>query len=246
MMLGKPFAVGTPALPFATKALCAVGLVAQIAGCSPNAGLAETEKKLEQANQRIAALEAQLANAPAPTPVAPAPATAIVQDAPAPAAAASAPTQEPETVTGQQWRYNVVEEEMTGGKRKMAAVESTNTVEFDFPYSGSQHGHLTLRTDPRHGKDVIFRIEKGQILCPSYQGCSVQVRFDDEKPSNFAASGAADHSSDVIFLDDYARFLAKLKKAKRVRLAVNIYQQGTPVFEFDVSGFSFDRYQAKS
>jgi hypothetical protein len=62
----------------------------------------------------------------------------------------------------------------------------------------------------------------------------------------FSASGPADHSSTVIFLEDYSRFVAKLRKAKRVRLSVDIYHEGAPVFEFDVSGFDFDRYQTQS
>jgi hypothetical protein len=238
----KPFAGAMPALRLAAKALFALGLVAQIAGCSSDADRAEANKKLEQANQRIAALEAQLTRAQAVVPVA----SAAAQSPVAPAAAAPTSVEQPVAATGQQWSYNVSEEKMTGGKRRIASVESKNTVDFDFPYNGSQNGHLTLRTDPRYGKDVLFRIEKGQILCTSYDGCMVQVRFDDEKPSNFAASGAADQSSNVVFLGDYNRFLSKLRKAKRVRFAVNIYQQGTPVFEFDVSGFDFDKYQAKS
>ncbi|MGX4640872.1 hypothetical protein [Massilia sp. SYSU DXS3249] len=240
----KHFADRVPAFRFATKTLCAIGLAAQIAGCSSDADLAETKKKLEQANEKIVALEAQLARAQVSAPVATA--APVAQDPAAPAVVTSTPDEEPKTAAGQQWSYYVVEEKMTGGKRKTASVESTNTVDFDFPYSGSQHGRITLRIDPRHGKDVLFRIERGQILCPSYEGCRVQIRFDDEKPSSFAASAAADHSSDVIFLDDYPRFLTKLRKAKRVRVAVNIYQQGTPVFEFDVSGFDLDKYQAKS
>lgn len=243
-MLTKPSAGAAPALWLAAKVLCALGLVAQIAGCSSNADLAEANKKLEQANQRIAALESQLARVQAAAPVVSA--APAAQPPMAPAAAAPTPVEQPVPATGQQWSYEVSEEKMTGGKRTIASVESINTVEFDFPYSGPQNGCLTLRTDPRYGKDVLFRLEKGQILCPSYEGCAVHVRFDDEKPSNFSASGAADHSSNVVFLDDYNRFLVKLRKAKRVRLAVNIYQQGTPVFEFDVSGFDFDKYQAKS
>ena len=133
---------------------------------------------------------------------------------------------------------------MTGGTRRTASVDSTNTVNFGFPYNGEQHARLILRTDPQEGKDVMFRIEKGQILCPSYESCWVQVRFDDEKPGNFSATGPADHSSEVVFLNDYSRFLTKMRKAKRVRIAVNIYQQGSPVFEFDVSGFDAGRYQS--
>jgi hypothetical protein len=234
-MLNKS-SCGAAPLALATKALCALGLAMQIAGCSSSDGdIALANKKLEQANQKIATLEVQLAQA-----------QAAAQRGTVPATAAPSPTVESEATTGQQWDYRVNEEKMTGGKRRIAAVESTNTVDFGFPYSGSQHGSLVLRTDPQYGKDILFRIEKGQILCTSYEGCAVQVRFDDEKPSNFTAAAAADQSSDVIFLHDYNRFLAKLRKAKRVRLAVNIYQQGTPIFEFDVSGFNFDKYQSKS
>jgi len=135
---------------------------------------------------------------------------------------------------------------MSGGNRYTATVRSSNTVSFGFPYAGDQHGTLTLRTVQGKGKSVMFYIEKGQILCRSYDGCSAQVRFDDEKPVRFAANGPADHSSEIIFLEDYPRFLAKLKKAKRVRIAVDIYKNGAPAFEFDVSGFDAKRYLLKS
>jgi hypothetical protein len=118
-----------------------------------------------------------------------------------------------------------------------AQVSSSNTVDFDFPYAGAQHATLTLRIHPRHGKDVIFSIERGQILCHSYENCTVLVRFDDEQAVNFTAVGAADNSTEAIFIRNYGRLVEKMLKAKRVRIAASIYQQGTPMFEFDVSGF---------
>jgi hypothetical protein len=225
----------------AITAFGAVALVSQFAGCSSDKDLVEANRKLREANERIAVLEAQLAQPPV--------ATASKQSTTTPALSASesapvVPAVEP-APTGLQWSYNANEDAMTSGIRRTASVDSSNTVNFGFPYAGSQQGHLTLRTDPRHGKDVIFRIEQGQILCPSYEGCSVQVRFDDAKPVRFSASGAADHSTEVIFLNDYNGFLNKMKKAKRVRIAVQIYQNGSPVFEFDVSGFSVASYQGK-
>lgn len=227
--------------------ICALGLFAQLAGCAPNGDLAEANKKLDLANQKIAELEAQLASVKAGASAAGASQAAESAPPAAALAASSAPIEQPAAVTlnSPQWRYDVAEQQMTGGKRTTATVDSTNTVDFGFPYNGSQNARLTLRTDPQYGKDVIFGLEKGQILCSSYEGCAVQVRFDEEKPVNFAATAAADHSSNIVFIDDYPRFLAKMRKAKRVRLSVNIYQQGRPVFEFDVSGFNFDRYQAK-
>lgn len=236
-----PTSFAKPITSNLANAMLAFGLLTNLAGCSSDADLAEANTKLAKANEKIAALEAQLkALQPAQQ------AASASARAPTPTEAMPTSAEQPPSPTGQQWRYEISEEKMSGGTRRLASVESTNSVQFDFPYNGSQNGHLTLRLDPKYGKDIIFGIEKGQILCPSYDGCTVQVRFDDEKPTNFSAAGAADHSTTVVFLHDYNRFLTKMKKAKRVRLSINIYQQGSPVFEFDVQGFDFERYSSKS
>jgi len=135
---------------------------------------------------------------------------------------------------------------MSKGTTHHAWVLSSNTVNFDFPYSGEQHATLNLRDGPRYGKDVIFRIERGQILCHSYEDCTVLVRFDDGKASNYTAVGPADNSTETIFIRNYARFVGNLLKAKRVRISTNIYQEGAPVFEFDVSGFDQGKYKPKN
>lgn len=228
---------------FTIAGLFIVLLISQLLGCSSDKELLEANRKLNEANERIAMLEARLAQRQDAATI-----SKPSEVEPAKSDAAAVPvvsTAEP-APTGQQWSYSADEDAMTSGIRKTASVDSSNTVNFGFPYAGSQHGRLTLRTDPRHGKDAIFRIEQGQILCPSYEGCSVQVRFDNAKPVRFSASGAADHSTEVIFLDDYNGFLSKMKKAKRIRIAVQIYQNGSPMFEFDVSGFDSASYQGKT
>lgn len=213
---------------------------ALLSACAPDSSLSETKVKLAEAEQKIAALEKELAEVKS---AAAAPGSDI--DRPARVDGTPVPSPEPKSEpTGQQWQYDVSEDPMSGAKRYTATVRSTNTVSFGFPYSGAQRGTLTLRAKGK-GKDVLFYIEQGQILCPSYQGCSAQVRFDEEKPVRFSANGPADHSSETIFLSDEGRFISKLKKSKRVRLAVEIYQNGAPAFEFDVSGFDQDKFQPK-
>jgi hypothetical protein len=237
----------TPVVLRRAGLVAAILLTTQLPACSSKVEDSAIKEKLTQAETKILVLESELAQLKARTEPS---ATAVSVPVPVPVAETAVsvtPVAAPSEIrsVGQQWTYSVNEEQMTGGMRKTASVSSTNTVEFGFPYAGSQNGHLTLRTDPRYGKDVIFRIEQGQILCTSYDGCTVQVRFDDEKPTSFSASAAADHSSETVFIDDYARFLAKMRKAKRVRLSLNIYQNGRPVFDFDVSGFDVDKYQSK-
>ena len=144
---------------------------------------------------------------------------------------------------GAQWDYSSDRDNMTGKMQAIATVESTNTVQFRFPYGGEQHATLSLRTHPRHGKDLILQIEKGQILCRSYEDCSVLIRFDDNKPETFSGVGAADHSTTSVFIRNYSRFYASMLKAKTVRISVPVYQEGAPIFEFEVVGFDAAKYK---
>lgn len=133
------------------------------------------------------------------------------------------------------WRYDSDVDEMSGKKSQTARVKSSNTVNFDFPYQGAQHGTLTLRKHPRWGKNVMFEIEHGQFMA-GVTGVQVLVRFDDGAPVKFLASGPEDHSTAILFIRDYGRFVAQLRKTKTVRLSTSVYQQGSPVFEFEVGG----------
>lgn len=153
---------------------------------------------------------------------------------------------ETQSLPGSQWSYYQNSDDMGKGTVYTARVSSTNTVNFDFPYSGEQHATLSLRTHPRWGKDLFFRIEKGQLLCNSYDGCNVLIRFDDGASLTFSAIGPEDNSSEVIFIQNYGRFVEKMLKAKRVRVAVNVYQEGAPTFEFDVSDFDQAKYKPKT
>jgi hypothetical protein len=146
------------------------------------------------------------------------------------------------SLPGAQWMYSKSNDEMAKGTNFYAYVSSSNTVNFAFPYQGKQHGVLTLRTHSRYGKDVIFKIEKGQILCNSYENCTVLIRFDDEKAISFNAISAEDNSTDTVFIENYNRFFEKMQNAKKVRISLNIYQEGSPIFEFDVSGFNKNNY----
>lgn len=155
--------------------------------------------------------------------------------------APAAPPLKPKT--GSQWHYKQNKDPMGMGNTYFASVLSTNTVNFGFPYSGAQHGTLTLRTHPRYGKDVILSIERGQFLCPSYEGCTVLVRFDDGTAYRYSAAAAADNSTETVFIRAYTRFVGHMLKSKRVRISANVYQEGAPVFEYNVAGFDVHKYK---
>jgi hypothetical protein len=131
------------------------------------------------------------------------------------------------------WWYSESPDDMGRGTVRTAYVQSQNQVAFDFPYTGAQRATLSLRVHPKYGKDVILRIEKGQFLC-RFDGCRVSVVFGEGKPVSFSAVEAADHSSEVLFLQDYERFLSNLRKVGRVRIEAGFFQQGEQTFEFNV------------
>ncbi len=145
-------------------------------------------------------------------------------------------------VPGSQWTYTAPEDDMSGKAERQAAVKSTNTLEFRFPYQNPQRATLWLRTHPRYGKNVMVQIERGQFLCPSYDGCTVMVRFDEGSGMKYSAAPPADHSSDNVFIRNYQSFVSRMLKAKRVRIEADFYQEGRPTLDFDVSGFDQAKY----
>ena len=139
---------------------------------------------------------------------------------------------------GLKWNYQETDEKMGRGKIKIAFVKSLNQFEFDFPYRRLQRATLQLRIHPKYGKDVILIIERGQFLC-RIRRCTVTVRFGEAKPQTFSASEPADHSTTVLFLRNYGRFVVNAKKVNKVYIEAQFYQEGTRVFEFDVSGLKW-------
>ena len=146
---------------------------------------------------------------------------------------------------GSQWKYYKGKDLMSKGTIYYSEVKSTNAVNFDFPYSGAQHGILTLRTHPRYGKDLMLSIDKGQFLCRSYNGCKVLVRFDEADAVSYSAAKPQDHSSNIIFIKNYSKFAGSMLKAKKVRISADVFQEGSPVFEFNVDGFDVSKYRPK-
>lgn len=133
------------------------------------------------------------------------------------------------------WKYDATTDKMTGKSGRTASLTSENSLALDFPYRGTNHGHLTVRQHPKYGLDVVLQVQKGQILCSSYAGCPVEIKFDDAKPVRFSGTEPADHSSDTVFINNPEKFIAAAQKAKTILVQVNMYQAGAPVLEFKSS-----------
>jgi hypothetical protein len=129
------------------------------------------------------------------------------------------------------WNYETSVDKMTDKKSVFARTTSDNSLSFEFPYQGPNRGYLIVRQHPQYGLDVLIKIDKGQMLCSSYD-CKVSIKFDDGPPVRFNGTGPADSSSETIFIQGAAKFIASAKKAKKILVQFNAYHNGSPVLEF--------------
>lgn len=231
-----------------------VVILAAVASCLPSANRdrgtapAETSRPNESPEQMQARLLTDASNERLPLEMrltaAEALAAKFPDSADGKAAAELAPTLAEKirkASIGRQWDYRTYDDPMTGKEVLAAFVSSTNTHDFKFPYAGAQHARLTARKHPQHGTDVILSIERGQLLCTSYSACDVMVRFGDAQPRSYKAYGPDDNSSETLFIQGHADFLRRMQAVDTVRIQAGVYQQGSPTWEFDVSGFDPDR-----
>lgn len=131
-----------------------------------------------------------------------------------------------------EWVYTQDTDPMTSKPVRRGSLQSTNTLNLKFPYQGTNYGVLEIRQHPKYGLNAIVSIDKGQILCPHYDGCAVSVRFDDGKPLSFQGAASSDRSSNIVFLSPASRFIASAQKAKRILVQVSLFQAGDQVLEF--------------
>ncbi|WP_174874199.1 hypothetical protein [Vogesella oryzae] len=143
------------------------------------------------------------------------------------------------------WSYDEKKDEMRGKSRYLATLYSQNEIQLAFPYNGGSSMRLTLRDDPEYGKDVMLVIDKGQLPCYAYDGCSFKVKFDDGPVQTVSAAGAENGSQDVLFVSGPAgrkRVMNGLRKAKRMVVEVQVYDAGRQQFVFEPAGLHWSRF----
>lgn len=138
------------------------------------------------------------------------------------------------------WVYSADPNPMGPGDVRTATIKSHNAFALDSPYEGQQHGVLLIRKHPKHGLDVIFAVERGQLHC-SYRDCRLAVRFDDGPEKSFGADEPDNNASHLLFFQDAAGFVAAMQRAHRVRIHAQFHRQPPVVIEFHVSGYNRER-----
>lgn len=139
------------------------------------------------------------------------------------------------------WQYTTQDDPMGRGADRAAAITSTNTVDFSFPYAGPQHARLALVNSARYKHQVRLDIERGQFTCSGYNGCALHARVDDRKAVRFTAAPAANGDATSLFVVDADGFVRALRGAHTLRVEAEFWQEGSTVFTFDVTGLDAAR-----
>ena len=138
-------------------------------------------------------------------------------------------------VNASSWTYNEYTDALHDKKTKTACTTSINEVNLDFPYHNVT-ANLCIRKGPKYGLDAYVTLNgDGQILC-DLESCTVQVRFDKEPVRIFSGAESADHSSNIIFIENTARLVASLKKSNTTVVELKLYQAGNQDVTFNTKG----------
>ncbi|TCN63697.1 hypothetical protein [Acetobacteroides hydrogenigenes] len=142
------------------------------------------------------------------------------------------------TTTPNNWNYSQEFDEMNSSTSYFAWSESTNTLDFQFPYEGGSSFTLTVRKNAS-GTNVYLKVSKGQFMTSVMGEESLRIKFDEEKPQSFSYSSAADGSSDIIFINSESRLINKLKTAKKIIIETTFYNEGKQKVYFNVEGLDW-------
>lgn len=129
------------------------------------------------------------------------------------------------------WERHEAVDELTRRPVSILSVDSEEQFRLSFPYEGAQRARLVVREHPRFGTDVFIGVERGQIRCHAYD-CRIDVVFDDGDPVRWTGNPPDSGTSTTVFLRRTERFLARLRRATTVRVAVTFYRNGSRTFTF--------------
>lgn len=140
-----------------------------------------------------------------------------------------------ETALAQNWTYGEQSNKMDNIKSHFALTNSTNTLQFQFPYNGGSTFILSIRT--QKGKNEMYvEASKGQFLASSMGNSYVRIKADDGKPFTATISSASDGSSNYIFIDNANKVISLIRNAKKLMIEAEFFQEGRQAIEFDVNG----------
>lgn len=136
------------------------------------------------------------------------------------------------------WTYST-EKGAEGGADHFATLLSSNRVRQKPPYDADTTMEIVIGQTAK-GPEATLRVSSGQLMCPSYAGCTGTVRFDDGPTRELRLEGFLESGTTTVFVKEPKPFIAALRQARRVAIRKAMLGAGTPRFEFDAAGLDWD------
>lgn len=132
-----------------------------------------------------------------------------------------------------QWVASTKVDQMTGVKRVQAMLRSAPTQSLG---GVSAALGVVAESDSDGAPPTVWlTVPKRQLYCRPR--CEVKIRIDQEPFRGVMATPSADGSYDTVFLGGEWLLIDELKRAKRLRIEVPVYQSGAHILEFSAAGF---------
>lgn len=94
----------------------------------------------------------------------------------------------------------------------------------------------------RHKDELTYlylEVSKGQFN-RTFQGGEARIAFDGKSPNTYSFSAAENGRANIIFFDDEAKLIAKMKAAQKMRIDVDFYAQGKRSIEFNTASLAWN------
>lgn len=138
------------------------------------------------------------------------------------------------------WTYSESTDEMSGDITYYATCLSPEVLKLKYDYD-KKGSRVSIHIRNSSGKnEVIVEVTKGTIPHSLYSDESVRLKFDNEEPLIISYNSAANGNTKVIFLDQTENIIKKIKAAKKLKLEISLFNEGTFVVNFDTSNLKWD------
>jgi len=154
-------------------------------------------------------------------------------------------------VTNAAWEYAHKKDVMEDTVTHFAITRSTNSLSLNAPYGGSQHPMIRHFITARNGvveeNHLVLTLERGQFSCYTSgigEMCSVTIKIEDKPSFQISASlNTYGGKRNELVLDVGEDELFSILKAKRIRIAADMYEEGTRhIMDFNTSGYNVEKH----
>jgi hypothetical protein len=134
------------------------------------------------------------------------------------------------------WQYNS-QTDALGHRTLSACTESSNSISLHWPY-GETKAVLCVQTRSGRRYWYVHTEQKSQMLCSSYEGCSIPVRYDSDPAGSTTFYEPSDYDSSYLLARGVPK---KLPASKQMVVAPTFYQDGEQEFVFDTHGLDLGK-----